>query len=199
MATTATPYGLKPVNMIGGAPYSGGTRAIKIASGYGTNIFNGSVVMINGSGTLEIVTTTGGVGDLFPAGTIGVFVGCQYTDAKMGFLHSNYWPTGQVAADAVGFVVDDPNVVFQVQSAGTISQTHLGQNIDLSAGQTTSTGSTMTGNSTSAVDAGSAAVATTSVAFRIVDFVTNGDAYTDVLVKFNQIAHSYLNPTGTAA
>jgi len=202
MSTTATPYGLRPVNLIGGRPYAGSTRAIKIASGYGANIYNGSVVKIHTDGTLNIVTETGGAGDLFPAGTIGVFVGCQYTDATMGLISRNYWPTGQVASDAVGFVVDDPDVVFQVQCSDSAAQLTLGMNTDFTAAQSTSTGSTSTGISNSSIDA-SAAVATTSVAFRIVDFVesttsTVGDAYTDVLVKFNHIAHSYLNPTGSA-
>jgi hypothetical protein len=31
MATTATPYGLKPINLIGGLPFAGSTRQIKIA------------------------------------------------------------------------------------------------------------------------------------------------------------------------
>ena len=139
---------------------------------------------------------------MFPAGTIGVFVGCQYTDATLGFVHSNYWPTGQTATDAVGFVVDDPDVVFQIQCSDSAAQLTLGMNTDFTAAQSTSTGSTVTGISTSSLDA-SAVVATTSLAFRIVDFVesstsTVGDTYTDVLVKFNHLAHSYLNPTGSA-
>ena len=202
MATTAAPYGLKPVNLIGGQPYSGSTRQIKIASGYGANIFNGQVVKIHTDGTLNIVTESGGAGDLFPAGTIGVFVGCEYTDPNLGYLlHSQYWPTGTVASDAVGYVVDDPDVVFQIQCSDSAAQLTLGMNTDLTTGAIIS-GDTATGNSTASLDA-SAVVATTSLAFRIVDFVdgptsTVGDAYTDVLVKFNHLAHSYLNPTGSA-
>lgn len=200
MSTTATPYGLKPVNLIGGQPYAGSTRAIKIASGYAGNLYNGAVVKIHTDGTLNFVAETGGAGNLFPVGTIGVFMGCQYTDATLGLVNSNYWPTGQVASDAIGFVVDDPDVVFQAQANGAVIQAELGMNIDFGAAQSTSTGSTATGKSTSAVDA--TAVATTTVAFRIVGFVedgnsTVGDAYTDVLVKFNQLAHSYLMPAGT--
>ena len=204
MATTATPYGLRPVNLIGGQPYAGSIRHIPIASGYATNLFNGAVVKIGSDGTLELVTETGGAADLFPVGTIGVFVGCEYTDPNLGYLvHSQSWPTGVVSADAVGYVVDDPSCLFQVQADGPMVQADLGMNIDFAAAQSTSTGSTTTGNSTSAVDA-SAVVATTTIAFRVVDFVdgptsTVGDAYTDIIVKFNQLAHSYTNPTGTAA
>lgn len=199
MASTAAPYGLKPVNLIGGQPYAGSTRQIKIASGYGTNIFNGSVVSIVTAGTLEIVTTVGSNSSVFPAGTVGVFVGCSYTDPNSKQkVFAQYWPASTVASDAVGYVVDDPDVVFQIQADASIAQAGLGANAPLAAVQSTSTGSTTTGNSTTALDA---TVATTTQAFRIVDFVDSpnssvGDAYTDVLVKFNIAQHSYTNATG---
>jgi hypothetical protein len=59
MATTAAPYGLKPVNLIGGQPFAGSTRQLKIASGYASDIFNGSVVSIVAAGTVEIVNEVG--------------------------------------------------------------------------------------------------------------------------------------------
>ena len=200
MSTTATPYGFKPVNEIGGLPYAGSTRQIKIASGYASNIYYGSVVSIVAAGTIQVVTTNGDNSTPFPAGTIGVFVGCTYTNPSTKQLtFAQYWPTGTVASDAMAYVVDDYNTLFQVQADGSLAQTALGSNAILAAVQSTSTGSTTTGNSNTAI---SATVATTSgYAFRIVDFVesttsTVGDAYTDVLVKFNPVAHSYNNPTG---
>jgi hypothetical protein len=200
MSATATPYGLKPVNEIGGLPYAGSTRQIKIASGYASNIFYGQVVSIVAAGTIEVVTTVGSAASPFPAGTIGVFVGCTYTNPSTKQLtFSQYWPTGTVASDAMAYVVDDYNTLFQVQADGTLAQATLGSNANFAAAQSTSTGSTTTGNSTSAISATTAA--TSGIAFRIVDFVesttsTVGDAYTDVLVKFNPVAHSYNNPTG---
>jgi hypothetical protein len=200
MSATATPYGLKPVNEIGGLPYAGSTRQIKIASGYASNIFYGQVVSIVAAGTIEVVTTVGSAASAFPAGTIGVFVGCTYTNPSTKQLtFSQYWPTGTVASDAMAYVVDDYNTLFQVQADGTLAQATLGSNANFAAAQSTSTGSTTTGNSTSAISATTAA--TSGIAFRIVDFVesttsTVGDAYTDVLVKFNPVAHSYNNPTG---
>ena len=200
MSATATPYGFKPVNEIGGLPYAGSTRQIKIASGYASNIYYGQVVSIVAAGTIQVVTTNGDNSTPFPAGTIGVFVGCTYTNPSTKQLtFSQYWPTGTVASDAMAYVVDDYNTLFQVQADGSLAQTALGSNAILAAVQSTSTGSTTTGNSNTAI---SATVATTSgYAFRIVDFVesttsTVGDAYTDVLVKFNPVAHSYNNPTG---
>ena len=200
MSATATPYGFKPVNEIGGLPYAGSTRQIKIASGYASNIYYGQVVSIVAAGTIQVVTTNGDNSTPFPAGTIGVFVGCTYTNPSTKQLtFAQYFPTGTVASDAMAYVVDDYNTLFQVQADGSLAQATLGSNAILAAVQSTSTGSTTTGNSNSAL---SASVATTSgYAFRIVDFVesttsTVGDAYTDVLVKFNPVAHSYNNPTG---
>jgi len=200
MASTAAPYGFKPVNLVGGQPYAGSTRQIKIASGYASNLFNGQIVSIVAAGTVELVTTNGDNSTPFPAGTIGVFVGCSYTDPNTKQkLFAQYWPTGTVASDAVAYVVDDPDVLLQVQADGSMAQATLGSNAHLAAVQSTSTGSTTTGNSNTALDA---TVNTTSgFAFRVVDFVDSpdsavGDAYTDVLVKFNPDAHSYLNKTG---
>lgn len=202
MATTASPYGFKPVNLIGGTPYAGSTRQIKIASGYASNLYNGQIVRIATDGTIALMVNLGSAADVFLAGTVGVFVGCTYTDPTLKYkLNSQYWPTGTVASDAMAYVVDDPNAVFQVQSAGSLAQADLGANVPLNAVQSTTTGSTTTGNSNTAVSATTAA--TTLISLRIVDFVngpfsTVGDAFTDVLVKFNPVAHSYTNPLGVA-
>ena len=200
MATTATPYGLRAVNHIGGTPYAGSTRLFPIASGYATNIFNGSVVQIVADGTVEIVTDLGNAADVFPAGVIGVFVGVTYTDPNLGttVFRQNY-PTGTVADDIRAYVIDDPDVVFQAQADGQVTQADLGQNTNFAAVQSTTTGDTTNGNSNSAVSATTAVTA--AIAFRIVDFVdgptsTVGDAFTDLLLKFNAGIHSYDNPTG---
>ena len=198
MATTASPYGLKAVNHIGGTPYAGSTRLLPIVSGYATNIYNGSIVQIAAAtGTVEIVVTDGdaGGGAVFPAGVIGVFVGCTYTDPNSGnILFANNWPTGTVAADALAYVIDDPDVVFMAQADASVAATALGENVPFAAVQATGTGVLASGVSNTAIDATSAVTAT--IAFRIVDFVdsptsTVGDAFTDCLIKFNAGIHSY--------
>ena len=200
MATTASPYGLKAVNHIGGTPYAGSTRLLPIASGYATNIYNGSVIAIVAAGTVEIVTDLGDNADVFPAGVIGVFVGCTYTDPNLGtVVFRKNWPTGTVADDAQAYIVDDPDVIFMAQADGAVTQADLGQNTNFAAVQSTTTGDTTNGNSNSAVSSTTAATAT--IAFRIVDFVdsptsTVGDAFTDLLIKFNAGIHSYDNATG---
>ena len=204
MATTASPYGLKAVNHIGGTPYAGSTRLLPIANGYASNIYNGSIVSIVVGGTVEMVTVTGngggGTAAAFPAGTIGVFVGCTYSDPVTGNLtFSQYWPSGTAAGDAQAYIVDDPDVVFMAQADGAVTQADLGQNTHLAAVQSTTTGTIPAGNSNSAVTATTAATA--AFAFRVVDFVDSptsavGDAFTDLLVKFNAGVHSYNNSTG---
>jgi len=206
MASTASPYGLRAVNELGGLPYAGSTRSFLIdPAGYNTNIYNGSIVTINTNGYLNIVTTNGDNSTPFPAGTIGVFVGCTYTNAQGQIIYSQYYPanTASVQGSAItAYVIDDDRAVFQVQSAGTVAQAALGANVYLNAVQSTSTGSTTTGNSNTAVVAGSSAATTSGYAFRVVGFAnvpgfsTVGDAYTDILVKFNPGAHSYSNATG---
>ena len=198
MATTAAPYGLKAVNLVGGQPYAGSTRLVKIASGYAANIFNGSVVSVVAAGTVEIVDEVGTNASAFPAGTLGVFVGCSYTDpSTKQKLFSQYWPTGTVASDAVAYVIDDPDVVFQIQADEAVAQASLGSNIGVA---NPTAGSTVTGNSTMAADPTTIDV-TNTIAFKIVDFVSSttsevGDTYTDLLVKFNPLSHAYTNGTG---
>ena len=206
MASTASPYGLRAVNELGGLPYAGSTRQFLIdPAGYNTNIFNGSIVAINTSGYINIVTTNGDNSTPFPAGTIGVFVGCSFVNAQGQTMYSQYYPanTASVNGSAItAYVIDDDRAVFQVQAAGTLAQTALGMNVFLNAVQSTSTGSTTTGNSNTAVSI--SAAATSGYAFRVVGFAdvpgfsTVGDAFTDILVKFNPGAHSYSNATGVA-
>ena len=206
MASTASPYGLRAVNELGGLPYAGSTRSFAInPAGYGTNIYNGSLVYVTTSGYIEIVTATGADATTngFPVGTantgaVGVFVGCSYVNAQGQTVFSQYYPAS--ALNAVAFVIDDDRTVFQVQSAGTVTIAALGANVFFSTGAV-ATGSTSTGNSTASVVAGASAV-TTTAAFRVVGFVNMvgfsvvGDAYTDILVKFNPGYHSYSNAVG---
>ena len=197
MASTASPYGLRPVNRVDGMPYAGATDTFLInPAGTNTNIFYGSIVALDTNGYLVLMTSDTGSDDstnAFPAGTIGVFVGCEYVNAQGQIINSQYYPSGTTGV-VKAKVVTDPNVVFQGQLDGQGTQAVLGANTFLAAVQSTSTGSTQTGNSTSALDA---TVQTAAAAFRIVGFAsTPGDAFTDVLVKFNPGQHSYLNATG---
>lgn len=204
MAATASPYGLRPINRVDGMPYAGATQTFLIdPAGEGTNIFYGQVVIIGADGYIAISTATGAditTNNLGGSsiGAIGVFVGCEYVNAQGQVINSQYYPSGTTGV-VTAKVITDPFVTFQAQLDGSGAQTVLGTNTFFAAVQSTSTGSTTTGNSTSALES---TVVTTAAAFRIVGFVevqgfsAIGDAYTDVLVKFNPSAHSYLNNVG---
>lgn len=199
MATTAAPYGLRPINLVGGQQFAGSTRQLKIASGYNTNIFFGDVVAIGLDGTIVKVEDVGTNADPFPAGTVGVFLGASYTSPSLGyFLQGQYWPAGTVSSDAYAYVCDDPDTLFQIQADAAVTQTMLGSNF----GVNQTAGSVDTGNSKVALDVGTRAT-TNTIAFRLVDFVEGpfsevGDAFTDCIVKFNFGIHTYYNGTGVA-
>ena len=201
MAKTAAPYGLRPINLIGGQVFAGSTRQVKIASAYNTNIFFGDIVAIATNGTIVKVAKTGadGTTNAFPAGVVGVFMGCTYTDPNLKYkLNAQYWPANTVAADAMAYICDDPDALFQIQADDTLAQTALGANFAV----VQNAGSTTTGDSKVALDASSLGT-DTFLPLRLVDFVDGpfssvGDAYTDAIVKFNFGIHSYYSATGVA-
>ena len=183
MATTAAPYGLKPVKRADGMAYAGATSQYLIdPAGEATNLFYGQVVHIGADGYIALSTATGADGgtNALPTGTtltgsLGVFVGCEYVNDQGQPTFAQYYPSGTSNGGAIrAYVVDDPNVLFQVQADGAMDQSDIGANTFFAAAQSTSTGNTATGNSTSAVDA---TTKTTTAAFRIVAAVSPiGDA-----------------------
>lgn len=199
MSTVNAPYGLRAVNRNDGMPYAGATSQFLInPAGLASNIFNGQVVIINADGYIALSTATGA--DLTTnnlggssLGAWGVFVGCSYVNAQGQQIFAQYYPSGTTGV-VTAYVITDPNVTFQAQLDGQVTQAALGANTLFAAAQSTSTGSTQTGNSTSALDA---TVQTAAAAFKIIGFASPlTDAYTEVLVKFNPGAHAYTNATG---
>lgn len=202
MATTAAPYGLRPVKRADGMPYAGATSQYLIdPAGEATNLFYGQVVIIGADGYIALATgtgadlTTNSISGTTGVGAIGVFVGCEYVNSSGQLVQAQYYPSGTANGGTIkAYVVDDPNVLFQAQLDASGAQTVIGTNTFFATAQTTSTGSTSTGNSTSALDA---TVQTAAAAFRIVAHVSPAsDAYPDVLVKFNPGAHQMTNNVG---
>lgn len=192
--TVSAPYGLVPVKMVSGTPYAGVTRQYTIASGYGTNIFNGDAVKLVTAGTVERDTADAAMTP------IGVFMGCTYTDPNSKQkLFSQYWPASTVASDAKAYVCDATDVLFKVAvvSSGTtigdLADTDLGANV---AG-VDNTGDTINGNSKIAISDTSAT--TNTLPFRIVELVeetkNSSGGYTEALVKWNA-GHLMDNTTG---
>jgi hypothetical protein len=71
MANKDAAFGMKPVRMIGGAPYTGGQSRYRIAANYGTSIFQGDMVAQVTGGTVEVHADGGTVP------IVGVFNGCN--------------------------------------------------------------------------------------------------------------------------
>ena len=199
MASTQSPYGLRAVNRNDGMPYAGATSQFLIdPAGLASNIFNGQVVIVNSSGYIALSTATGA--DLTTnnlggntLGAWGVFVGCSYINAQGQQIYGQYYPSGTTGV-VTAYVITDPSVTFQAQLDGTTTQAAFGANTFFAAVQSTSTGSTTTGNSTSALES---TLVTTAAAFKIIGFASPvGDAFPDVLVKFNPGAHAFTNAVG---
>ena len=192
--TVDAPYGLIPINLIGGQVFAGATRQIPIASGSATAIYFGDVVELNSDGTLskEVGTAV--------ATPVGVFLGVSYTDATFGKTFRQYYPGNVTASDILAYVQDNPNALYKVAvvSSGTtinaVSRTSVGNNTAL----VQNTGTSATGNSKVAVS--STTVTDSTLPIRIIDVVPETanslGSYTEVIVKWNAGMHQYDNPTG---
>jgi hypothetical protein len=179
MSAANAPFGFVPQRHPTGEARA---NAYAIASGYASAIAKGQPVTLNTNGTI-----TAGV-----AGTdlIGVFAGCEYTGADGKPVTSNNWPANTVATNIRAWVYDDANTEYLVQADGSIAQTALGDQTDITnAGTQTTFG-------TSAATVGAVlAGAGIQGQFRITGFdlsVDNaaGDAFTKVTVRIAR--HQYI-------
>ena len=197
--TVSAPYGLKPVNLIGGQVFAGATRQMQIASGYNTNIFYGDLVKRISDGTIEKDTGTA------TATPCGIFLGVSFTNASTGQVQQQqFYPASQQIKSGTqifAVVADDPDTLFQVVScsSGTtvaaMGIAAIGTNIELIQ----NSGSTTTGNSAVAINEGTQTT-TSSLPIRIIDVVrdtaTGTDSFVEFIVKINATMHQYNNPTG---
>jgi len=186
MANKDASFGLKPVRMMGGSPYSGGQSRYRIAANYGTNIFQGDLVMQVTGGGIEIHADGGTVP------IVGVFNGCMFTDPTTSEqVFSNHYPASTNASDIIAFVHDDPNTVFEIQADDTFPVADLFGNFDIVY---TNSGSTTTGISGAELDVTTGAT-TTTLPLKAIDISQDpensdvGSANTNVLVVIqNHIA-----------
>ncbi len=194
----SAPYGLKPVNLIGGQVFSGATRLMEIASGYATNIFYGDLVKRISDGTIEKDTGTA------TATPCGVFLGVSFTNASTGQIQQQqYYPASTAVKSGTkifAVVADDPDTLFQV---AVVSGTTVVTGVGIAAIGENSTlvqnaGSTTTGDSKVAITATTAT--TNTLPIRIIDVVrdtaTAADVFPEVIVKINFGMHQYNNATG---
>ena len=190
--TVSAPYGLKPINRVDGMPYAGAIRHVPIASTYNTAIYNGDIVRIAAGGTIEKSTVTTDATTAAANNTYGVFVGVQYVNTQSQTVRAQYYPGNAAATSAVAYVVDDPMAAFKVAvtysgnaTVTTVNESIVGTNVPARQG----TGSTTTGDSAVSVYATNAQGNAAALPLRVVAVVpetaTGANAFTEVIVKFN--------------
>ncbi len=192
--TIDKPYGLKPINLIGGQVFAGQTRQYQIdPAGFAGNIFYGDVVKLVSTGYIEKDTGQA------TATPLGVFQGCSYVNAQGQTIFAQYYPTGYAAPTGTiitAYVQDDPDLLFKavLVSGNTeggngltpayLSRSVIGTNAEL----VQNTGVTATGDSRIGVYATTSAT-TASLPIRIIDVVpdtaNSSGNFVEVICKWN--------------
>ena len=166
----SAPYGLKPINLIGGQVFAGSTRALPIQYGYATNIFYGDFVKVLRGNVTRASVSTGTASAQFD----GIFLGCSYTDPVTKTKRfSQYWPASTLAGDCIAYVADDPDTVFKaaVCSSGTTMASGAVAMIGANLSMVNNTGDVNTGNSKNAVLAPTATPVSTVLPVRCIGVV----------------------------
>jgi hypothetical protein len=217
--TVDKPYGLKPINLIGGQVFAGQTRQYQIdPAGFAGNIFYGDVVKIVSTGYIEK-----DLGEA-TATPVGIFQGCSYVNAQGQTIFAQYYPTGYAAPTGTyitAYVQDDPDVLFkavlvagQTEGGNGLTPTYLSRSvIGTNAELVQNAGLTSTGDSRIGL------YATTSATTDVVPDTANSSGnFVEVICKFNAPyvvststssggitttttsvvtgGHQYLNPVG---
>lgn len=211
MAATASPFGLRPINLIGGQQFAGSFREFKLVSNVASAYYTNAVMYMNTNGVVTPISATPvapkytATASDGTAGILGVCVGVRYVNPATGqTLFGQYLPANAITngyTDVFIRVADDPDQLFAIQAdtvVGTKTNGALGA-IGQNAALKTFTGNATTGLSATVLDTGSnwgSCASTTTLAMRIVDIITPTDTYPELVVKFNQGVHSYYNPLG---
>jgi len=191
MANTAEKYGLRPVRKLDGSPFINAQNRYRIAANYGTPIYQGDLVKpVTGGGIQRAVADTS---DL----VVGVFNGVFYTDpTTQKPTWKNYSPGTVNASDIVATVVDDPDVVYSVDSDGAFAVADIFKNFAI----TTATGNTLSGISEVQMDYSVSGLTVSGTVLQAIDISqdtnssTAGSVNVDVLVRINN--HFYAQGTG---
>ena len=219
MAATASPFGLKPTNMIGGAPYNGGAiRQYHVKANNSAAIFNGDLVVLSSAGLPSAVSSTPSAikdaheGAAGTPGIVGVMVGARYVDASGVQQFRLFLPANATTAGFTEIrilVNDEPRQLYQIQgnaALGTFNSGTDGSGFAGAVGKNCSldfstSGSTTTGNSgvSLKIDANGSNLATTETfGMRVIDVVegTENDNFPEFIIKFNVGVHAYDNSLG---
>ena len=199
MSSTSAPFGLRPAFHPSGLDraqaLANGIQAVSttgnVSAGYATNILKGQPVKYSSSGYIVVAAA----GDAF----VGAFAGVEWTDSTGRRRVSNYWPANESfqVGSVVAYFYADQNIVYEIQSDGTLAQTSVGDEADLS---NTTAGSTTTGLSQCTLSTTLAGAGNTAQ-MRILDIAAYpdnawGDNY--VIVRANIAKYQLAPVAGTA-
>jgi hypothetical protein len=213
MAQVSSPYGLKPINLIGGQAFNGGViRDIPLVVNSTTAFAVGNVIQLSATGVPSSIAATPDAIDIAggtdaTAGIVGVCVGVSYVDPTLKYqVFGQYLPANAVTAGYTNVkirVCDDPDQLYLIQgddAFGSLTNGPagaLGKNAALgNFGQNATTGLS-TINLVVGTD-GASLADTATLAMRIVDVPAESanDPFPDLIVKFNVGVHSYTNSLG---
>jgi len=123
MANKDAAFGLKAIGKVGQNRDNQGLSEYSIAASASAIYQNDPVEMLD-TGTIGVAAA----GDVLLGSLNGVF----YTDSSTSKpTWANHLEASNAATDIVGFVADDPYERFEVQSAGTVAQTNIGNCADI--------------------------------------------------------------------
>jgi hypothetical protein len=194
--TVSAPYGLIPVNLLGGQVFAGSTRQIPIQTAHGTSIYFGDVVLMSSNGciTTAVLTAT-------TVNVVGIFMGCSYINSSHQRVFGQYYPalttgTPDTTSAITAYVADDPDLVMKaaiVSGTTVVAQATRATMVGGNAALVVNAGSTTTGNSAFAVLNSTATTAALPV--KVVDVVPDTapatGSFVEVLVSWNQGIHQY--------
>lgn len=175
MANADTPFGLRPIRHRNGASYNGACNPYFKDSDYNVALFIGDPVTKQGNGNAALVTVPGlgsfapqtlpeikltAVGDVSTdAGRItGVVVGFGANPNDLSKVHS------PAQTEAVVWVCDDPDVIFEIQVDTAMAITLISVNAILID---THSGSTVTGISGIEMDGGGGSTPAPNASFQL--------------------------------
>ena len=127
MSATSAPFGLRPAFHPSGLDRAQ-ALAGGIPSGFASDILKGQPVLyVAGSGTIEPVNATGDA-------VSGAFAGVEFTDTTGRRRVSNFFPanTAYQTGSCVAYFYNDPNIVYEIQAAGSVAQTSIGLDANFS-------------------------------------------------------------------
>ena len=198
MSATSAPFGLRPAYHPSGLDRAQGLANI-IESGYTQNLLKGQSVKLDPT-TGYIVRAAAG------DALYGVFDGVEWTDTTGRRRVSNCWPanTGYQTGSLIAYIWTDPDVVYEVQAAGSLAQTSLGQEYDISNPYNPTTGDPTLVGLSQATMSTTPAAPNASAQLRVIDLAAYpgnawGDAYTIVRVQIAKFQYKGTYDTGATA